>query len=212
MKTRILNFFKWSETTKPTTHGKNAPLSESHKTTSHSEFLFKTMPSWWVVLFAYILAYVFCECTHRFFIWFPPYLLEIFKNLRGLPASWAELGLYWGERGLKTIAVVAAVYHNLWQLGTRYKLTPNNINLVNWFPLRKVTNVPYGSVRKVGFQQSLLGLACNYGHIEIDTGSPSGPLVLLNCPRPKKFIDLLQPKVESVVQPNLAHHRRTGDP
>ncbi len=212
MKTRILNFFKRPEHLKPSAHGKTSSPSDAHKTPFSLDVIFKAMPSWWMVLFAYLLAYAFCDLNHRFFVWFPPYLLEVFKNLRGLPTTWADLGLYWGERGLKTIAIVAAVYHNLWQLGTRYKLTANNINLVSWFPLHQVTNVPYGSVRRVGFQQSPIGLIFNYGHIEIDTGSPSGPLVLLNCPRPKKFIDLLQPKVESVVQPNLAHHRRTGDP
>lgn len=104
-----------------------------------------------------------------------------------------------------TIAIAAAVYHNLWQLGTRYRLTTHHVSVENWFPLRRMTTIPYGSIRRVGYQQSPLGLLFNYGHIEIDTASPTGPLMLLNCPQPKKFVDLLQPKVESI------HNRRSGD-
>jgi len=207
MKATALGFFKKTAATRSLTDH-----SQRHKPTIPPDVIFRAMPSWWMVLFAYMLALVFCDLNHRFFVWFPPYLQEVFKNLRGLPMTWADLGLYWGERGLKTIAIAAAVYHNLWQVGTRYELTTRNIKVENWFPLRRVTAVPYGSVRKAGYQQNLLGLIFNYGHIEIDTGSPNGPLFLLNCPSPRKFLGLLQPKVEAVVQPSLSPHRRSGDP
>ncbi len=207
MKTPILSFFK-----KMTAKKSPSDRPPHHKSASPSDLIFKAMPSWWMVLFAYALALLFCDLAHRFFVWFPPYLQEVFKNMRGLPMTWADIGLYWGEFGLKTIAIAAAVYHHLWQLGTRYELTTHNIKIESWFPLRRVTAVPYGSVRKAGYQQNLLGLIFNYGHIEIDTGSLSGPLFLLNCPAPRKFLGLLQPKVESVVQPSLAHHRRSSDP
>jgi len=190
MRAPVINIFRKSVGAKP-------PGENQVKASPPNQPLLNTMPSWWMVLFAYGLSIGFCLLTRRFFIWFPPYLLEVFKNLRGLPVSWADLGLYWGESGLTTIAVAAAVYHHLWQIGTRYKLTPREIYVESWFPIRRVTAVPYGSVRNTGFQQSPLGLLFNYGHIEIDTGSPSGPLVLLNCPRPKLFLQTLQPKVES---------------
>src|SRR5690242_2843021 len=128
MKTSVLNIFKKSESERP------------HKgVASSAVVLVEAMPSWWVVLLAYVLAAIFCYFVHRFFVWFPPYLMEVFKNLRGLPESWAELGLYWAEKGLRWVAIASAVYHNLWQLGTRYKLTGHDIQLQNWFPLRRVT-------------------------------------------------------------------------
>jgi len=205
MKTSVINIFKKSEKSE-------TPKTSENRKVSTSILLVKAMPSWWVVLLAYVLAAVFCYFVHRFFVWFPPYLLEVFKNLRGLPTTWAEMGLYWGEKGLTWIAVASAVYHNLWQLGTRYKLTSHDIQLQSWFPVRRVTAVPYGAVRRVGFQQSLFGYLLNYGHVEVDTGSTAGPLILLNCPRPQKFLDVLQPKVEAVIQPGLTHHKRATDP
>ena len=209
MRAPILNIFKKKQPEAGKSSGEHSSRSKgatppSSAAPSH-DVLHKAMPSWWVVLLAYLLAGLFWYFAHKFFLWFPPYLYEVFKNLKGLPVSWADLGLYWGERGLVTVAIVAAVYHNLWQLGTRYKLTAHHVNVENWFPLRRVTTIPYGSIRRVGYQQSPLGLLFNYGHIEVDTSSPTGPLVLLNCPKPKKFVDLLQPKVESI------HNRRTGD-
>ncbi len=203
-----MGLFKKPETTKAASggHHKASPVPAAADT------LLKVMPSWWVVLLAYLLAALFCYLIHQFFQWFPPYLKEVFKNLRGLPESWADLGLFWAERGLTWIAVLAALYHNLWQLGTRYKLTSHDIQVENWFPLRRVIAIPYGSVRRVGFQQSLVGLLFRYGHIELETGSPSGLLVLLDCPKPPQFVALLQPKVEAAVQPGLAHHRRSTDP
>lgn len=205
MKTSFLNLFNKAA------GAKNAHDHSQLRKGGTGDLVFKAMPSWWMVLFAYVLALIFCDLTHQFFVWFPPYLQEVFKNLRGLPQSWADLGLYWGERGLKWTAVASAVYHQLWQLGTRYKLSSHDIQVENWFPVRRVTTVPYGSVRKAGFQQNILGLIFNYGHIEIDTGSPAGPLLLLICPRPQKFLALLKPKVEAVLQPGLSHHRRAGD-
>jgi hypothetical protein len=207
-----INIFKKTEkaeTAKATSghahHTKSAPAIPV------SDAIFKKMPSRWVVLFAYVLAGIFCYLVHRFFLWFPPYLIEVFKNLKGLPIAWADLGLYWGEKGLVWIAITSAVYHNLWQLGTRYKLSSHDIQVQNWFPTRRVMNVPYGSVRKVGFQQSPTGFIFNYGQVEIDTGSPDGPLVLVNCPSPKAFLARLQPKVEAILQPNLTHHKRATD-
>jgi hypothetical protein len=216
MKAPVINIFKkhQPEPPKPQTGDHSLrPKGVSTQTPSHasSDTYHRTMPSWWVVLLAYLLAAGFCYLAHQFFLWFPPYLKEVFKNLRGLPAAWADLGLFWAERGLVWIAVGAAVYHNLWQIGIRYKLTSHDITVESWFPLHQVLSIPYGSVRRVGFQQSIVGLAFNYGHVEIDTGSPSGPLVLLNCPKPKKFLSLLQSKVEAVVQPTLSHSRRSSD-
>jgi hypothetical protein len=201
-------------------HPETAKLAPEHSTRSKAamapapavpDALFKAWPSWWMVLLAYSLAAGFCYLNHQFFLWFPPYLVEVFKNLKGVPLGWADIGVYWAEQGLKWIAILAAVYHNLWQVSTRYKLTSHGIHVESWFPFHRVTAAPYGSVRRVGYQQSLIGLALNYGHIEIDTGSPSGPLVLLNCPRPKKFMAILQPKVEAILQPQLSSHRRGSD-
>ncbi|HEY5037623.1 MAG TPA: PH domain-containing protein [bacterium] len=204
MRNKVINFFKRAGLIKQAGDGRA-------KAQSHQDPLFKAMPSWWMVLFAYLLAFLFCYGLHQFFLWIPPYLKEVFKNLRGLPESWADIGLYWAERALKWIAVGSAIYHNLWQLGTRYKLTPHDLQMESWFPIRKLVAVPYGSVRRTGFQQSLVGLLLNYAHIEIDTGSPTGPLVFLNCPKPKLFLSILQPKVESVLQPGLVHHKRASD-
>ncbi len=193
---------------------KSTPLSHVFKKAeakpASTDILFKAMPSWWVVLFAYALAALFCVGIHHFFLWFPPYLYEVFKNLRGLPEAWANVGLFWGERGLTVIAIVAAIYHHLWQIGTRYRLSTHNIRIENWFPVHRVITIPYGAVRRAGYQQSFLGLILNYGHIEIDTASPT-PLVLLNCPHPTQFLKTLEPKVEQVLQPSLTHHKRATD-
>lgn len=218
MKAPVINIFKkkQAETAKSPAgdHSFRSKPHVSHET-AHvaSEIPLKAMPSWWVVLGAYALAGLFCYLAHQFFLWFPPYLREVFMNLKGLPTSWADLGLFWAERGLVWVAIAAAVYHNLWQVGTRYKLTSHDITVESWFPLHRVVSAPYGSARRVGFQQSVFGLLFNYGHVEIDTGSPSGPLVLLNCPKPKKFVAALQPKVEAALQPGLSsHNRRSTDP
>jgi len=172
---------------------------------------FKGMPSWWVGLMACGLAAVFCRLSHRFFIWFVPYLREVFTNLKGLPTAWADLGAFWAERSLFWVAVLAAAYHVLWLLSTRYKLSSHDVRAESWFPCRKVTAVPLAAVRRVSFQQSLLGLALNYGRVEIDSGASSGPLVLLNCPWPKRFVSLLQPKVEASLQPHHAHSATQGE-
>jgi hypothetical protein len=172
---------------------------EPVKTPAYSETLFRSMPSHWVVIFAYLAAGIFCYGAHQFFLWFPPYLYEVFKNLRGLPTAWADLGLLWGERGLVTIAIAAALYHHLWQLSARYVLSNKDIRVETWFPVRRVTAVPYAAVRRAGFQQSPLGIVLNYGHIEIDTASQT-PLVLVNCPQPALFLKTLQSKVESALK------------
>ena len=173
--------------------------AEQPKTPAYSETLFRSMPSHWVVLLTYLTAGVFCYGAHQFFLWFPPYLYEVFKNLRGLPVAWADLGLFWGERGLIGIAVAAVVYHHIWQLSTRYTLSNKDIRVESWFPMRRVSVVPYGAVHRSGFQQTLLGLTLNYGHIEIDTASHT-PLVLVNCPKPAQFLKSLQPKVEAALK------------
>lgn len=212
MRAPVMNIFKkkQSETTRVSAEHIARPKSAS--VVHAGEIFFTAMPSWWVVLLAYLLAAGFCYGTQRFFLWFPPYLFEVLKHLKGIPQAWADLGLFWGQRGLTWIAIAAAVYHNIWQVGTRYKLTSHDIHIESWFPFHQVMATPYGSVRRVGYQQSLIGLIFNFGHIEIDTGSPSGLLVLLNCPRPKKFVSILQPKVESILQPHLGPHRRSTDP
>lgn len=214
MRAPILNFFKKAEPARSSgekTHAhRSGPFPSGKAAQEKQDLLFKAMPSWWMVALAYCLAVLFCYWVHQFFLWFPPYLKEVFKNLRGLPLTWADLGLFWAEKGLIWIAILAAIYHNLWQVGTRYRLTSHDLHIENWFPLHRITSVPYGSVRKLSFQQSLFGLAMNYGHIEIDTGSPTGPVMLYDCPRPKEFLAALQPKVEAVLQPHLAH-RRSSD-
>jgi membrane protein YdbS with pleckstrin-like domain len=202
MKTPSFRFFKKTENVKPRLENPKPGAPDPAK-----DLLFEAMPSWWVVLLAYLLALIFCFFVHQFFHWFPPYLREIFKNLRGLPVSWADQVLFWGERVLSLVAVAGAVYHNLWQIGTRYRLTSHDMQIENWFPVRKVKAVPYGSIRYVGYQQSLLGLAFKYGHIEIETGSTTGLLVLVNCPHPGDFIRTLQSKVEAVLQPHSSQHR-----
>jgi hypothetical protein len=183
---------------KPSLLEKIFKKTEPAKTSAYSETVLKCMPSQWAVLFAYLIAAAFCYFAHRFFLWFPPYLYEVFKNLRGLPTSWADLGLLWGEKGLITIAVAAAIYHHFWQLGTRYVLSNRDIRVESWFPARRVMTIPYGAVRRVGYQQNPLGLMLNYGHIEIDTASQT-PLLLLNCPKPALFLKTLQPKVEAAL-------------
>ncbi len=212
MRAPVINIFKkkQTETVKIATEHPTRPKPVS--ATQSAEVSIRFMPSWWVVLLAYLLAAGFCYGVHRFFLWFPPYLFEVLKHLKGIPQSWADLGLFWGERGLTWIAIAAAGYHNLWQVSARYQLTSHDIFIQSWFPFRRVIATPYGSVRRVGYQQSLIGLIFNYGHVEIDTGSPSGPLVLLNCPSPKKFTSILQFKVESIIQPQLVSHRRSVDP
>lgn len=218
MKAPVINIFKKSHPEGGKSAGNEHPLRSKLPAApsvapTPSDLLLKSMPSWWVVAEAYILAIIFCCGVHQFFLWFPPYLKEVFLNLKGLPMAWADLGLFWGEKGLVWIAITAAVYHNLWQVGTRYRLTAHDVTVENWFPSHRVICAPYGSVRRVGFQQSPLGFAFNYGHVEIDTGSPSGPLVLLNCPKPAKFVSLLQPKVEALLQPGItSHSRRSTDP
>lgn len=216
MKAPVINIFKKKlpEMSKPSAADHSIrfkPGGVSPPAPSSADLVFKAMPSWWVVFLAYVLSGVFCYLVHRFFLWFPPYLKEVFMNLKGLPITWADFGLFWAERGLVWIAIVAAVYHNLWQVGTRYRLTSHDITVESWFPLHHVVSTPYGSVRRVGFQQSLVGLLFNYGHIEIDTGSSTGLLILLNCPKPKKFTNLLQTKVEAAIQPALSHSRRITD-
>ncbi|GEM_PF-1453424 len=218
MKAPVINIFKKNHPEGGKAAGSEHPLRSKMSPApsaapASSDLTFKATPSWWVAAGAYILAAFFCYCVHQFFLWFPPYLKEVFLNLKGLPMAWADLGLLWGEKMLVWIAIAAAIYHNLWQVGTRYQLTAHDVNVENWFPMHRVVSAPYGSVRRVGFQQSPLGFVLNYGQVEIDTGSPSGPLVLLNCPKPAKFVSLLQPKVEAVIQPGLASHvRRSTDP
>ena len=170
---------------------------------SISETLVKARPTWWVVAAGYILAALFAYGVHRFFLWCPPYLQEIVKNLRGLPFSWFEVGLYWAERGLIAIGFLSAVYHNLWKLFTLYKLTDHDIQIINWFPLHRLQSIPYGAVQRIGFQQSLFGVILNYGHVEIDTGGAQGPLILINCPKPQNFTEILQHKIEEVLQPRV---------
>jgi membrane protein YdbS with pleckstrin-like domain len=172
---------------------------------SEGNAMFESRPSGRVVVLAYLLAVLFCFFAHQFFDWFPPYLREIFKNLRGLPVAWADQILLWGERILALLAAACALYHHLWQLGTRYRLTAHDIRVETWFPTRRVKAVPYGAVRHVGYQQSPAGLVFRYGHIEIDTGGSGGPLVIVNCPRPAEFTAALQDKVEAVLRPSLKH-------
>jgi hypothetical protein len=162
--------------------------------------LFKQMPTWWVTLFGYLLAALFCRYNHWFFsIWFPPYLYEVFKNLRGLPTTWADLGLYWAERGFAAIAVLSALYHQFWQIGTRYVLTEQEVRIEAWFPVRRVTSIPLGAIRRYGYQQNWLAWLLNFGTVEIDTAS-SSPVILPNCPKPKLFLQNLKPGVEEALQ------------
>ncbi len=174
---------------------------------SISETLIKTQPTIWVVLYSYLLALVFSFLVHQFFLWCPPYLQEIVKNLRGLPFAWFETGLYWVERGMIAIALFSALYHNLWKAATIYKLTDHDIQISHWFPIRHLQSIPYGAVKKLGFKQSFLGVLLNYGHVEIDTGGAQGPILLVNCPKPQKFMETLQHKVEEVLQPQLLQNR-----
>ena len=180
---------------------------EARPLISISETLVKTQPTIWVVVTSYLMALVFSFLVHRFFLWCPPYLQEIVKNLRGLPFTWFETALYWLERGVIVIAFLSALTHNLWKLATLYKLTDHDIQVSHWFPTRQLQSVPYGAVKRVGFKQGLLGVLLNYGHVEIDTGSAQGPLLLVNCPRPQKFMETLQHKVEEVLQPQLLQNR-----
>jgi hypothetical protein len=208
LKNILSNFKKKPEPpAKPASDGRHKHAHAAASQSSSNDTLLKARPSWARVFILYGMALIFCYLAHQFFLWFPPYLKEVFKNLRGLPESWADFGLYWGERGLIWVAILSAVYHNLWQLGTRYRLTSHDIQVENWFPIRRVLSIPYGAARRVGFQQSPLGLALNYGHIEIDTGSSAGPMILHDCPKPKAFLAVLQPKVEAVLQPHLPHRR-----
>ncbi|HVZ81406.1 MAG TPA: PH domain-containing protein [bacterium] len=203
MRAPVLNLFKLKKKNHENAPGKGRE--------GHGEDLLRAMPSWGMVLVAYGLALGFCWVSHQFFLWFPPYLREVFKNLRGLPVEWADLGLDWAERGLAWIAWGAAVYHQLWQLGTRYRLTAHDIQVEHWFPFRQLISIPYGAVRRLGFTQGPVGMIFQFGHVELDTGSPQGPVLLVNCPRPRQFIQALQPKVESILQPHLGPHRRAGD-
>jgi uncharacterized membrane protein YdbT with pleckstrin-like domain len=188
--------------------GSLAPKAvESRPIISISETLIKAKPTAWVVFYGYLMALLFSFLVHRFFLWCPPYLQEIAKNLRGLPFSWFQMALYWMERGVIGIAFLSALYHNVWKWATTYKLTDHDIQIANWFPMRHLQSVPYGAVKRLGFKQSFLGVVLNYGHVEIDTGSAQGPILLVNCPQPKKFMETLQHKVEEVLQPQLLQNR-----
>jgi hypothetical protein len=158
--------------------------------------LLKQKPSWCIPVFAYFLMFFFFYLSRLFFNWFPPYLYEVFKNLRGLPTSWADFGLFWAHRGLNVVAVVCALYYQFWQWGTRYVLTEREIRVESWFPARKVNSIPLGAIRRYGYQQSWLGFLCRFGTLEIDTAGPA-PVLLPHCPQPKIFIDTLKPKVEA---------------
>ncbi len=212
MRAPVINIFKKKQPETGKVMGEHPVRLKSALAPQNPGTILKSMPSWWVVFLAYFLVVGVCYGIQRFFLWFPPYLFEALKHLKGIPQAWTDLGLFWGERGLTWVAISAAVYHNLWQVSTRYKLTSHDIHVESWVPYHRVIATPYGSVRRVGYQQSLIGLIFNFGHIEIDTGSPSGLLVLMNCPRPKKFVSILQTKVESIVQPHLISHRRGADP
>jgi len=173
---------------------------ETSARTGSTGVLFRQMPTWWVTFFGYLLAVIFCRYNHWFFgTWFPPYLYEVFKNLRGLPTTWADLGLYWAERGFAVIAILSALYHQFWQIGTRYVLTEQEIRIENWFPVRRVTSIPLGAIRRYGYQQNWLALLLNFGTIEIDTAS-SSPVTLSNFPKPKLFLQNLKPSVETALQ------------
>ena len=156
-------------------------------------------PTWWGIGFAWVLAATFCWLIHQFFLWCPPYLQEIVKNLRGLPYAWFEPKLFWTERGLMAIAAFSALYHTLWKLFTRYWLTANDIQIKTWFPMRRIQAIPYGAVQRIGIQQSFLGVLLRYGQVEIDTGSPLGPVFLQNCPKPEEFLKILRQRVETVL-------------
>jgi membrane protein YdbS with pleckstrin-like domain len=177
-----------------------------------AEYLVTAAPSWWMVLFAYLLAGAFLWGSDKFFVWFAPYFQEVFKNLKGLPPAWADLGLYWAERALGTVAVAAALYHHLWKMTTRYRVGTQNLRVESWLPVRRVTLIAFGAIRKVGYHQSPLGFLLNFAHVEIDTGSPLGPVVLLNCPKPKALLAVLQEKVESVLQPHLSQNVNSREP
>ena len=171
--------------------------------------LFKQMPSWWVTLYAFILVGAFCYVSRLFFNWIPPYLYEVFKNLRGLPTTWADLGLYWAERVLDWMVAAAAVYHLLWQIGTRYILTEQEIRIELWFPFRKVVSIPLGAIRRYGYQQNWLAVLLGFGTIEIDTAGPA-PVRLLHCPKPKVFLESLKPHVETALKAPISHHPHNG--
>lgn len=157
---------------------------------------FKQMPSWWVTLYAYVLAGLFIYASHLFFAWIPPYIYEVFKNLRGLPTAWADLGIFWAQRGLTVIAIAAALYHQLWQISTRYILTEQEIRIESWVPMRKVSSIPLAAVRRYSFQQNLIAVVLNFGMVEIDTASQNA-VTLPNCPKPQDFLDKLKPAVEA---------------
>lgn len=161
--------------------------------------LLKQKPSWCVPIFAYFLMFLFFYLSHLFFNWFPPYLYEVFKNLRGLPTSWADWGLLWAHRGLNIVVFLCALHYQFWQLGTLYILTEREIRVESWFPSRKLSSIPFGAIRRYGYQQNWLGFVCHFGTVEIDTAGPT-PALLPHCPEPKTFIDTLKPKVEAKLQ------------
>lgn len=169
-----------------------------------TEFLVTASPSWWMVVFYYFLAILFLWASDLFFKWFTPYFEEVFKNLKGLPITWADLGIFWAERGLGILAVLMAVYHNLWKMTTRYRLSSHNLQVETWLPMRKVTIISFGAIQKTGFTQGILGVLLNFAHIEIDTGSSLGPMILPNCAKYKILLNALEAKVESVHQPHLS--------
>jgi uncharacterized membrane protein YdbT with pleckstrin-like domain len=178
-------------------------VPEPRPVISISETLIKVRPTCWVVVYSYFLAIGFSFLAYRFFLWCPPYLQEVVKNLRGLPFSWFEVGIYWLERIFIGIALLSAIYHNLWKMCTLYKLTDHDIQIGNWFPMRRHQSIPYGAVKRIGFEQSLLGIVLDYGNVEIDTGSFQGSVILANCPKPQKFVETLQHKIEEILQPHV---------
>ncbi len=175
---------------------KRGKLAQSGKEAAGPALLYDAMPSWLTVLFAYVLLLAFWISANRIFPLLPPYAYDICKNLRGMPTAWADLALLWSEKGLKLIALLAVAYHQIWQLCTRYKMTSQAVHVESWFPRREATLLPFASIRKVSFRQSLLGLILNSGTVEIDTGGAGQPLTLDYCAKPAAFYKLLQSKID----------------
>jgi hypothetical protein len=159
--------------------------------------LLKAMPSWPILALHVLLALTLWLGSGHLLPLLKPYAYDVCKNLRGLPQSWADLALDWSELGLKCLALAAAVYQLLWQLGTRYRLTSHALVVEHWFPRRGTTMVPYGFISRASFSQNPLELLCFAGSLEIDSGGASAPLILESCHRPDAFFRLLQAKVDA---------------
>jgi hypothetical protein len=147
------------------------------------------------VVAVWVLFLFFVWGTTGLFNWVPPYAYETVKNLKGFPSEWVDLLLTGAERFLIAVAFLSTLLHTLWRTMTTYSLSDQEIVVKTWVPIRRVESIPLSAVKRVGFTQGWVGYALDYGHVEIDLGGATGPLMLRNCPKPEAFLRELRKRL-----------------